>query len=115
MPYLNIQTNLPVSGVACGTLLKKSSSLAAELLGKPEEYMMVALKDDVPMLFAGSDAPTAYLELKSIGLNPDKTKTLSKALCELVETELKIPSDRVYVKFNDAQRSMWGWKGSTFE
>ncbi len=115
MPYLNIQTNLTIENEAeLETLLQKSSSLTAELLGKPEEFMMVALKDEVPMLFAGSSEPTAYLELKSIGLNPDKTKELSKALCELIETQLEIPSARIYVKFNDAQRSMWGWKGDTF-
>mgnify|MGYP001985133289 CR=1 FL=1 len=115
MPYLNIQTNLTIDDDAeLDNLLKKSSSLTAELLGKPEEFMMVALKDEVPMLFAGSADPTAFLELKSIGLNPDKTKTLSKALCELIESELEIPSERIYVKFNDAQRSMWGWKGDTF-
>lgn len=114
MPYLNIQTNISVGSEACDTLLKKSSSFTAELLGKPEDFMMVALKGEVPMLFAGTDAPTAFLELKSIGLDPARTKELSKALCELVETELAIDSARVYVKFNDAQRTMWGWKGDTF-
>lgn len=114
MPYLNIQTNLAVAPEARTLLLKRSSKLAAELLGKPEAYMMVALKPEVPMLFAGSADPVAYLELHSIGLSPDKTKILSKGLCELIESELSIPGARIYVKFHDAQRTMWGWKGDTF-
>ncbi|MGE9294628.1 MAG: phenylpyruvate tautomerase MIF-related protein, partial [Puniceicoccales bacterium] len=55
MPYLNIQTNLAVSEEARHLLLKRSSKLTAELLGKPESYMMVALKPDVPMSFAGTE------------------------------------------------------------
>ncbi len=114
MPYLNIQTNLSVDEEARHLLLKRSSKLTAELLGKPESYMMVALKPDVPMAFGGTEDPLAYLELHALGLAADKTKILSKGLCELIEAELGIPSDRVYVKFNSAQGSMWGWKGDTF-
>lgn len=114
MPYLNIQTNRKLSAEQHTIILQKSSALVASVLGKPEQYVMVALKDEVPMLFAGSDAPLAYLELKSIGLQADKTKVFAKEFCQFVSDELDIPGDRVYVKFNDAQRSMWGWNGDTF-
>ncbi|QYY35720.1 phenylpyruvate tautomerase MIF-related protein [Ruficoccus sp. ZRK36] len=114
MPYLNIQTNLAVSEEARHLLLKRSSKLTAELLGKPESYMMVALKPDVPMSFAGTEDPVAYLELHALGLAADKTKILSKGLCQLVEDELGIPGERIYVKFASAQGAMWGWKGDTF-
>ena len=114
MPYLNIQTNRKLSSEQEAVILRKSSALVATILGKPEEYVMVSLKDEVPMLFAGSDAPLAYLELKSIGLQAEKTKDFAKEFCEFVSTELDIPGERVYVKFNDAQRSMWGWNGDTF-
>ena len=75
---------------------------------------MVALASPIPMSFAGSDAPTAYLELKSIGLPSSQTKQLSQALCELIDSELTISKDRVYIEFADAPRAMWGWNGSTF-
>lgn len=114
MPYLNIQTNQSLSADQQSAVLNKSSSLVSEVLGKPEQYVMVALKQEVPMLFAGSDAPLAYLELKSIGLQAERTKEFAQAFCHFVSTELGIPGDRVYVKFNDAQRSMWGWNGDTF-
>jgi phenylpyruvate tautomerase PptA (4-oxalocrotonate tautomerase family) len=114
MPYLKIQTNLPLSKKAERAILKTASTLVAEQLGKPEGFVMVALEADTPMLFAGSDDPVAFLELKSVGLPARKTKDLSAALCQLVEGHLGIPRDRVYVKFIDVKHGMWGWKGDTF-
>jgi phenylpyruvate tautomerase len=114
MPYLKIQTNLPLTTKAERNVLKTASSLVASELGKPEEFVMVAVQPDTPMLFAGSDDPVAFLELKSIGLPARKTKQLSQSLCTLIEEHLGIAKDRVYVKFIDVNHGMWGWKGDTF-
>lgn len=114
MPYLSIQTNISVSADDSQSLLGRASQLTAEQLGKPESYVMVAIHAPVPMMFAGSDAPAAYLELKSIGLPEDNTKLLSQALCGLIQKELGIEKDRIYIEFSNAGRHMWGWNGTTF-
>jgi phenylpyruvate tautomerase PptA (4-oxalocrotonate tautomerase family) len=114
MPYLKIQTNLPLTEKAENSILKSASSLVASELGKPEEFVMIAVQPDTPMLFAGSDAPVAFLELKSIALPATKTKELCHALCTLIKEQLGIPMERVYVKFIDVKHGMWGWKGDTF-
>ena len=114
MPYLKIQTNKPVPEILTRRILERSSKLIAQELGKPEEYVMIALEPSVKMLFAGSSDPVAFLELKSIGLPAKKTKDLSRVLCELIENELDIAKERVYVKFIDVQRGMWGWNGGVF-
>ncbi|NNF97621.1 MAG: hypothetical protein HKM94_11910 [Halobacteria archaeon] len=113
MPYLKIQTNQTVTPDQAQTLISKASKLVANELGKPESYVMVALPPPVPMLFAGTNEPTAYLELKSIGLPASRTADLSKALCDLM-TDLNISQNRVYIEFADAPRAMWGWDGKTF-
>ncbi len=113
MPYLKIQTNQTVTSEQAQALINKASKLVASELGKPEHYVMVALSPPVPMVFAGSDAPTAYLELKSIGLPESRTADLSKTLCQLME-DLDISQDRVYIEFADAPRAMWGWDAKTF-
>ena len=113
MPYLKIQTNQTVTPDQAQALISKASRLVASELGKPENYVMVALTPPVPMVFAGTDAPTAYLELKSIGLPESRTADLSKALCNLMG-DLKISQNRVYIEFADAPRAMWGWDGKTF-
>ncbi|MCK5919804.1 MAG: hypothetical protein KAG66_02615, partial [Methylococcales bacterium] len=38
----------------------------------------------------------------------------SRALCELVENELGIPADRIYIEFSNPERHMWGWNEGTF-
>ena len=114
MPYLKIQTNLPLSKIAEETVLKSASHLVSSELEKPEEFVMIAIQPDTPMLFAGSDEPVAFLELKSVGLPALKTKTLCRSLCALIEAHLGIVKERVYVKFIDVNHGMWGWKGDTF-
>ena len=114
MPYLKIQTNRVIADDAKQEILKKASVLVSKNLGKPEKYVMVRIDPVQPMMFAGTAAPCAYLELKSIGLPESKTEALSKVLCQLMLDEFKIPSERVYIEFADAKDSMWGWDGGTF-
>jgi phenylpyruvate tautomerase len=114
MPYLKIQTNLPLTKKAERAVLKTASALVAQELQKPEEFVMVAIQADTPMIFAGSDDPVAFMELKSIGLPAKKTKILCQALCALIEDHLGIAKDRVYVKFISVKKGMWGWKGDMF-
>lgn len=114
MPYLRIQTNLPLNEKAERTMLKQASLLVATELGKPEEYVMVALQPDTPMAFAGSDDPAAFIELKGIGLPAAKSKRLSQVLSSLVNEHLGIPIDRVFLNFADVPSNLWGWNGDTF-
>jgi phenylpyruvate tautomerase len=114
MPYLKIQTNQRLDEAAQHALMKKASSAVAEQLGKPENYVMVTVQSGQAMLFAGSDGPLAYLELKSIGLPESATATLSASLCSLIAQELDIEKNRTYIEFADAPRHMWGWDGGTF-
>lgn len=114
MPYLKIETNVNINSAQHAELLEHSSSKVAELLGKPESYVMVSLQANVPMLFAGSNAPLAYLELKSIGLPQARTTELSAALTALMGELIGVAEERVYIEFADAERPMWGWKSRTF-
>lgn len=114
MPLLKIQTNQVLDAERQTALARKVSATVAELLGKPERYVMISLEHNPSMLFAGSDAPLAYLELKSIGLPAASTAEFSSRLSELLNQEIGLPADRVYIEFADAPRNMWGWNGGTF-
>ncbi|MCK9529891.1 MAG: phenylpyruvate tautomerase MIF-related protein [Gammaproteobacteria bacterium] len=114
MPLLKIQTNVDVPAADRQTLLANASRATATVLGKPEAYVMVTLEANHPMLFAGTDAPLAYLELKSIGLPEDRTRDFSAKLSDIVEAHLHIPKNRIYVEFASAAAHMWGWNGETF-
>lgn len=114
MPYLHIRTNCNVAGDEQSSLLSVCSGIVADVLGKPESYVMVSLEQGQAMLFAGDSAPCAYLELKSIGLPGERTAEISARLCDSIQAALSIPQDRIYIEFADAVRHMWGWNGATF-
>jgi len=114
MPTLRILTNAQVVSEDRPTLLALASRTVAKLLGKPESYVMVILEDGRDMLFAGTSAPAAYLELKSLGLTETSTATYSRALCDLLATTLGIPAERVYIEFSAPPAHLFGWNGGTF-
>jgi phenylpyruvate tautomerase len=114
MPYLKIQTSKPIDAKASEAFLKKASQLVAKELSKPEDYVMVSLEPAGAMLFAGSTEPSAFLELRALGLPVKKTGDLSRVLCELMETELGVPKDRIFINFADYPANLWGWNGETF-
>lgn len=114
MPLLQITTNQTIAADQQHAFISLCSQNVAEILGKPERYVMVTLNQDIPMLFGGESSPCVYLELKSIGLPEDRTSDLSATLTRLMVSELDLDADRVYIEFSDAQRHMWGWNGGTF-
>lgn len=111
MPLINVKTN--ISDVqAPDVLLKKLSAALASATGKPEAYVMTLLDSSVPMTFAGSNEPCAYVEIKSIGaMSPPE---MSDQFCELIKEALGISKDRIYIGFDDVSASHWGWNGRTF-
>ncbi len=114
MPLLKIQTNAAYPAEKRSELLKEFSASVADMLGKPESYVMVSLEVTPHMVFAGEETPLAYLELKSIGLPGDQTRAFAESLCTLVSNHLGVASDRIYIEFADAARHLWGWNGGTF-
>lgn len=114
MPYLKLSTNVKVSTEQTAQLLPMLSQLLVKETGKPERYVMVEITGEKAMLFAGSDAPLAYAECKSIGLSTLQTKALSASITNLLNTQLAIAADRVYIEFSNCPAEFWGWNGATF-
>jgi phenylpyruvate tautomerase PptA (4-oxalocrotonate tautomerase family) len=114
MPTLIIQTNAMIAPDERPPLLKAASALVADMLGKPERYVMVILDPTPEMCFGGDMAPLAYLELKSLGLPEERCKDFSAALCGFIAERLKVPADRVYIEFASPPRHMFGFNAGTF-
>jgi len=50
--------------------------------------------------------------MKSIGSL--KPPAMSAQFCELINSSLGIPRDRIYICFHDVSASDWSWAGRTF-
>lgn len=114
MPYLKITTSKSIDAGQKHNLLKAASRMVASELGKPEQYMMVSVESPVQMLFADTEEPCAFLDLRATELPESKTGKLSQLLCGLVESQTGIRKDRIYVTFTDIKPGLWGWNGETF-
>lgn len=114
MPLLSIETNASRNAESVTQLTQSASKLVAEILGKPESYVMVKLTHNPNMIFGGSNERLVYAELKSLGLPEDQTENYSERLTRLFIDELKVTADRIYIEFSHAERHMWGWNGTTF-
>ncbi|KAH9298282.1 hypothetical protein KI387_029964, partial [Taxus chinensis] len=104
MPSLSVSTNVSLDGVNTSDILSQASESVAQIIGKPEAYVMVQLKGSVAMSFGGTEDPSAYGELVSIGgLSADINKKLSAAIANILESKLSVPKSRFYIKFYDVK------------
>jgi hypothetical protein len=114
MPYVNVQTNIPLDAAARAGLAAKLSALASELTGKPEQWVMARVEAGLTLVMGGSPDPAAYVEFKSIGLAENACADQSAGICDLLNRELAIPPSRVYIEYKNLERCLFGWNGATF-
>jgi phenylpyruvate tautomerase PptA (4-oxalocrotonate tautomerase family) len=112
MPLFELSTNTTVDDEQ--EIAEQASRFIAELLGKPESYVMVRLQTQQTLLFAGSKEPAAHVKLKSLGLPENRTSEFSASLCEFISSLTKIETSRIYIEFFSPERHMWGWDNNTF-
>ncbi len=113
MPYFSVTTNKEIDAGAANALAEKTPGVLAEVLEKPAKYIMVSITQGVSMAFFENTEPAAFVELKSIGLPPDKLKDYSKAICEYLETEIGVAKNRIYIDFKDLNGKMFGFNCGT--
>ena len=46
-----------------------------------------------------------------IYLNPSK---MAKPISDFISEKMEIPTDKIYISFEDVPASMWAWNGRTF-
>ena len=114
MPYLKLTTNVNLTKQQSTQLLSQLSQAMAQQTGKPERYVLVESGTNQDMLFAGTNEPLAYLECKSIGLNPNQAKAISAAVSKVLMEHLQVHGERVYIEFSNCPGEFWGWNGATF-
>jgi|GEM_PF-74526 len=114
VPYLKIQTNVPVESAARQDILRAASRLVARELGKPESYVMVNVQSGQDLIFGGNNDPAAFVELKSLGFAEDQAPRLSEMICGLLKESLRIDPRRIYIEMSDHPPGQWGWNNETF-
>ncbi|OWZ03720.1 ATLS1-like light-inducible protein [Phytophthora megakarya] len=113
MPFVHVTSNVAKANVDVPATLRALSKNLSAALGKPETYVMVQLDLDTPMLFQASDAPCAFVHIRSIGrISPDLNPNTAASLTATAAEALKLPADRIFLNLDDVDASNWGMAGN---
>ena len=114
MPLFEVRTNQKPSKEEIAVIASELSHVCSNILRKSEDYVMVNIQVDQMLLFAGTDEPAAFGELRSINLPIEETTPLAALICSFLSERLDVPENRIYLSFTDVDRNNWGWNGKTF-
>jgi phenylpyruvate tautomerase len=114
MPLLKLETNVALSADKQDSLLAALSRTVAHVIGKPEQYVMVAYSH-TPMLMSGRKGEAALVDVRSIGgLSNVVNQKLTQQISQILKAELGAAPERIYLCFTDVSPENWGWNGDTF-
>lgn len=113
MPFINTKTSQPISPEA-ELRLKNDLGKAIECLkGKSESWLMLGFEGNQKIWFQGTNDPAAMVFVDIFGSAADKDyQELTKQICTILNKELQIPQNRIYVKYSE--NAHWGWNGGNF-
>ncbi len=113
MPFIDSKITVPLSDEK-KEKIKSELGKAISLLHKPESYLMVGIDDNYDLWFAGKKLEKgAYISVDVLGeVNAADSEKMSGAICDVLQKELDIPGDKVYVEYRGTRN--WGWNGSNF-
>lgn len=110
MPYISTTVNIGISSRR-EQALKERMGRAIELLpGKTESWLMLQFQDNASLYFKGSNEPCAICQVKLFGsVSEEDYANLTRALTDILQEELELDGDRVYVTYEEI--GTWGWNG----
>ncbi|EPR42843.1 macrophage migration inhibitory factor family protein [Desulfovibrio sp. X2] len=108
MPCLKIETNVELDAAKARTLALKLANEAATAIGKPVERILTIVEPGLALTYRGTDAPAAWVEVKSIGLTADECPALAAWLGEFVERELGVSANRALIEFKPLSAELTG-------
>lgn len=113
MPYISVKTPFRTERDVANKIKTEFGKAIEILPGKTERWLMVSFDAQDAMFFSGSDEPSAIAEISVFGkISPDGAERLTEKVCEILSDNLKIPSNRIYVKYSET--SLWGYDGTNF-
>lgn len=110
MPLIQLTTDMEVPAEVLGEL----SKTVAQVIGKPETYVMVCVSRSA-MMMSGISGKAVFAEVRSIGgLSAAVSRELAQKLCDLLDDRMGVSGDRIYINFKEIRASEWGWNSSLF-
>lgn len=114
MPYIQTKLSKTLNEQQKETLQNQLTDAVASSFGKPKAFVMAGIEDNQDLYMGGKKLENgAYLSIKLLG-NTSKPvcNQLTNAICQILEKELGISGQNVYVSYHPVE--LWGWNGQMF-
>ena len=113
MPFIDSKVTLKIS-MQQKEEIKSELGKLIETLNKSETYLMVHIEDACDLWLGGKKLEKgAYVAVSLYGDAPKELyDRMTGRICELMNRNLGIPGNAVYVTYHPV--SDWGWNGKNF-
>jgi len=113
MPFINTKVSNSISKEQ-EEKLRSEFGNAITLLGKTENWLMLEFTDNCRLHFKGNNnEPSAFIDIQLLGkAGGSSYDKMTEKVTALVSDILNIPSDRIYIKYEEVDT--WGWNGGNF-
>lgn len=117
MPFVNIRTSAQLDASGVKAVTDAAHNAIRDVLNKPDQYIAVDVAVSPNLQFGGTKAPAAMISVHSIGYGANakaNKEALLKALGAAMKAAGNVPSDRLFVSFEDVHKDFWGFNGQLF-
>lgn len=111
MPVLRIETNQELSRDQTAALMEKATEMLCSALGKPKTFMMIYVDSGCSIMFNGSTAPFAFVQLRQFAFDEKRVAGIIEVIGTFISSELKVSPDRQYIQLTEMKSAMFGWNG----
>ncbi len=113
MPFIDSKVTVKLTEEKKNSV-KTRLGQAISILHKSETYLMVGFEDEYDLYMSGNRLEKgAYVSVSLFGnASSDDYEKMTGAICDILQDELGIPADHVYVTYHGVND--WGWNGRNF-
>lgn len=113
MPFIDSKVTVKLTEEKKNSV-KTQLGQAISILHKSENYLMVGFEDEYDLYMSGNRLEKgAYVSVSLFGnASSDDYEKMTGAICDILQDELGIPADHVYVTYHGVND--WGWNGRNF-
>lgn len=113
MPFIDSKVTVKLTEEKKNSV-KTRLGQAISILHKSETYLMVGFEDEYDLYMSGNRLEKgAYVSVSLFGnASSNDYEKMTSAICDILQDELGIPADHVYVTYHGVND--WGWNGRNF-